>query len=94
MVVAVKGDELRVDAITDEFVTVAKTSDLIAKLDAVVQWNTQGCQVVEEDANRKKVNETTVAAAANGTSTGTSRNKLDGPATKKRKFQSRKNTKK
>lgn len=92
MVLAVKGESLRVDVMTDEFVTLTKTSDLIAKLDAVVQGNTQGYQVVEEDANRKNDHGSKVSTSSgNGMKAEVSSQKIDGRVgTKKRKFQSRK----
>lgn len=50
-----KAGQLKVDAITDEFITVRKTHDVMAKLNAVVRGDMDaGYNVVEENVNVTK----------------------------------------
>ena len=50
-----KTGQLKVDAVTDEFITVRKTQDVMAKLDAVVRGDMDaGYNVVEENVNVTK----------------------------------------
>eukprot|EP00542_Grammatophora_oceanica_P016206 CAMPEP_0194052212 /NCGR_PEP_ID=MMETSP0009_2-20130614/44495_1 /TAXON_ID=210454 /ORGANISM="Grammatophora oceanica, Strain CCMP 410" /LENGTH=193 /DNA_ID=CAMNT_0038699689 /DNA_START=15 /DNA_END=596 /DNA_ORIENTATION=+ len=60
---------LRVDSITNEFVTLEKTTDSLAQLDAKVTGDMQGYEVVEEDANRRS-NKQQDGANNNGSSAG------------------------
>lgn len=55
MVVALgKSGHLKVDSVTDEFVTLQKTSDVMAKLDAVVKGSMdEGYNVVDDDVNKR-----------------------------------------
>jgi hypothetical protein len=49
-----KTGQLKVDSVTDEFVTLKQTQDVLAKLDAVVKGDMdEGYAVVEEDVNVK-----------------------------------------
>lgn len=74
----VKTGQLKVDSITDEFVTLNQTQDVMAKLSAVIKGDMDdGYEVVEEDVNaRTKVIDEALAANFN--------------PTKKRKVSSRK----
>jgi len=43
----------KVEALTDEFITLEKTQDVMAKLDAVVSGNMDDYTFVEENVNRR-----------------------------------------
>jgi hypothetical protein len=64
-----KTGQLRVDSVTDEFVTLEQTQDSMAKLNAVVKGDMdESYAVVEEDVNaRSKVIDEALAAASNPT---------------------------
>jgi len=62
MIVALSkgGTVAKVDAITDEFVTLGKTQDIMAKLDAVVEGEMdEGYKVFDVDVNAKEKDTTT-----------------------------------
>lgn len=65
MVSVLKTGQLKVDSITDEFVTLAETQDVMAKLNAIVEGDMdEGYDVVEEDVNvRNKVADESIAAS-------------------------------
>lgn len=73
-----KGGQLRVEGMTDEFATLAKTKDVMASLDAVVHGEfDDGFKVQDENVNRtksaaakEKLEAQKVAAASNGKSDG------------------------
>lgn len=55
LLVVGKTGQLKVDAITDEFITVRKTQDVMAKLNAVVRGDMDaGYNVMEENVNEAK----------------------------------------
>ena len=75
-----KSGQLKVESITDEFVTLTKTQDVMAKLNAVVQGNMdEGYAVVEEDVNARSKQQTDDAKEKNAE-----------PAPKKRKVSAKK----
>ena len=54
MILALRGGELKVDAMTDEFVSLTKTTNVMAKLNAVVQGSMDASyNVVDDDINKK-----------------------------------------
>lgn len=69
-----KGGQLKVDAISDEFVALQKTQDVMANMDGVVVQGImdQGYQVVEEDVNarEKRDHNTKKAASVENSSSG------------------------
>mmetsp|Transcript_12638 Transcript_12638/g.22963 ORF Transcript_12638/g.22963 Transcript_12638/m.22963 type:complete len:187 (-) Transcript_12638:956-1516(-) len=67
VVSVMKTGELKVDAITDEFVTLTETQNVMAKLNAVVQGEFDNSyDIVEEDVNRRtRVIDEALTAAAN-----------------------------
>jgi hypothetical protein len=56
MIVSLRGGELKVEAMTDEFVSLKKTTDVMAKLSAVVQKGNMDASynVVDDDVNKKE----------------------------------------
>ena len=52
VVMGTKSSSLKVEAVTDEFVTLTQTQDVMARLDAVVQGNMEGYQVLDDNVNR------------------------------------------
>jgi hypothetical protein len=57
MILALRGGELKVDAMTDEFVSLAKTIDVMAKLNAVVQGSMDASyNIVDDDINKRNHN--------------------------------------
>jgi hypothetical protein len=89
-----KGGQLRVEGITDEFATLVKTQDVMAKLDGVVEGEMDdGFRVRDENVNRstkhQDATDAKVAAkatkASNAKRASSSTSNTPKPATKRRK---------
>lgn len=58
---------MKVDAITDEFVSLTKTTDVMAKLNAVVKGSMdESYKVVDDDINQREKPSTVLAAVEEG----------------------------
>jgi hypothetical protein len=55
MILTLRGGEMKVDAITDEFVSLTKTTDVMAKLNAVIKGSMDASyKVVDDDINQRE----------------------------------------
>jgi hypothetical protein len=67
MMLALRGGEMKIDAVTDEFVTLSKTTDVMAKLNAVVKGSMDASyNIVDDDINQREKPLSTVSGAVEG----------------------------
>jgi hypothetical protein len=68
MILTLRGGEMKVDAITDEFVSLTKTTDVMAKLNAVIKGSMDASyKVVDDDINQREKPVSAFSAVEGGT---------------------------